>query len=341
MDPTRLRALGWTEVRLSQLGFGGAPLGDLFTQVSDTDADRTLAAAREAGIRYFDTAPLYGLGKSEHRVGRFVRSASREDVVVSTKVGRVLRAPVNPGNVSPSIFAGALPFEFFFDYGYDGIMRSFEDSLQRLGINRVDLLVIHDLDYWHHKTKSVVSAHMAKLVTSGWRALDELRRGGVIRGIGAGINELGMIPSLADAVDLDFFLIAMRYTLLDQRTLDEELPLCAERNIGVVVGSVFNSGILATGPVGAAKYDYQDAPPDIVERVRRLEEVCIRHDVPLAAAALQFPLGHPSVASVIPGGLNEEHVRANVHLFQREIPSALWNDLKSEGLLRDDAPVPS
>jgi len=340
MDPGQTRPLGDTGVQVTQLGFGSAPLGELFTKVSDDEAHETLAAARDCGIRYFDTAPFYGMGLSEHRVGRFLRSIPREDVVLSTKVGRVLRRPLDSSRARPSPFLGGLSFDYYFDYGYDGIMRAFEDSIQRFGLSQIDLLVIHDLDYWNHATETRVSAHLSRLVSSGWRALDDLRSDGVVKGLGAGINELGMIPRLVDAVDLDFVLVAMRYTLLDQRTLEIELPLCADRGIGVIAGAVFNSGILATGAVPGAKYDYQDAPPEILERVKRIEAVCDRHRVPLAAAALQFPLGHTSVAAVIPGGFLPEHVRTNCALFRREIPSALWEELKSEGLLDAAAPVP-
>jgi D-threo-aldose 1-dehydrogenase len=208
-------------------------------------------------------------------------------------------------------------------------------------VSQIDLLVIHDLDLWSHATEVRVSAHLATLVSSGWRALEKLRGEGAIRSIGAGINELGMIPRFLDAIDLDFFLIAMRYTLLDQRTLDDELPLCLERKVGVVVGAVFNSGILATGATPGAKYDYEDAPPEIVGRVRRIERVCDQHGVPLAAAALQFPLGHPSVATVIPGSFRPDQVKQNVDLFQHEIPAQFWAELKDEGLIHADAPVPS
>jgi D-threo-aldose 1-dehydrogenase len=341
MDPAETRPLSETGVHVTQLGFGSAPLGELFTTVSDDEAHETLSAARDCGIRYFDTAPFYGMGLSEHRVGRFLRSIPREDVVLSTKVGRILRRPFNFGRARPSPFTGGLSFDYSFDYGYDGIMRAFEDSIQRLGLTHIDLLVIHDLDYWSHSTETRVSAHLSELISSGWRALDELRSEGVVKGLGAGVNELGMIPRLIDAVDLDFVLVAMRYTLLDQRTLEVELPLCVDRQISVIVGAVFNSGILATGAVPGAKYDYQAASPEILDRVRKIEAVCERYDVPLPAAALQFPLGHPSVAAVIPGGFLPEHVRTNAALFKREIPGALWEELKSEGLLHSDAPVPA
>jgi D-threo-aldose 1-dehydrogenase len=340
MDPLATRPLGRTGVELTQLGFGGAPLGDLFVKVSEGDAGATLQAAWDAGIRYYDTAPWYGRGQSEHRTGRFLYDRPRRDFVLSTKVGRVLKAPESPDSFETGFWAGGLHFDHVFDYSYDGIMRAFEDSLQRLGMNRIDLLVIHDLDYWHHQVEPKVAAYLAQLATSGWRALEDLRAAGVIRGIGAGINELGMIPRFLDLADIDFFLLALRYTLMEHDTLEAELPYCQRRNVGIVIGAVFSSGITATGAVPGAKYNYADATPDIVDKVRRIEAVCARHDVPLPAAALQFPFGHPCVASVIPGGFKPEHVRANVGHMRYQIPGDFWAELKRERLIREDAPVP-
>jgi D-threo-aldose 1-dehydrogenase len=340
MKPTQARTLGRSGVEVPQLGFGGAPLGELYARVSDTDADATLSAAWEAGVRYFDTAPWYGNGLSEHRVGDFLRTKAPSEYILSTKVGRLLRRPLDPSHFDPGMWAGGLPFERVFDYTYDGIMRSYEDSLQRLGLPRVDLLVIHDLDLRNHTAPERVTAYMAQLTTSGWRALDQLRRSGEIRAVGAGINELGLIPRFLDLFDLDFFLVAMCYTLLDQDLL-EELPRCEASGVAVVASAVFNSGILATGAIRGAKYNYVEAPPDVVERVRRVEEVCQRHSVPLAAAAVHFPLGHPSVASVILGASTPEHVRRNVSLAKSMIPPDLWQDLRAERLIRPDAPIPT
>ena len=340
MNPGARRPLGRSGVETTQLGYGAAPLGELFTRVGEAEAHATLSAAWDAGVRYFDTAPFYGKGLSERRVGDFLRTKPPSEYVLSTKVGRILRRPADPGSFDTGMWAGGLPFDFRFDYTYDGILRAYEDSLQRLGLTRVDLLVIHDLDLWTHAVPERAAAYMAQLTTSGWRALEQLRQSGEIRAIGAGINELGMIGRFLDQFDLDFFLIAMRYTLLDQGTLVEELPRCAARGIAVVVGAVFNSGILATGAVTGAKYDYGDPPPDVVDRVRRCEAICIRYGVPLAAAALQFPLGHPSVASIIPGGFSPDHIRKNVKSLELSIPDELWEELRTEGLIRPDAPVP-
>jgi len=340
MNPTARRQLGSSNLSVPPLGLGCAPLGELFAKVSDAQAASTLQTAWDAGIRYFDTAPFYGLGLSEHRVGGFLRDQPRDQIVLSTKVGRVLRPQRRGSPLRPNLWIGGLPFEDTFDYSYDGIMRSCEDSIQRLGLPWVDCLLIHDLDSMFHNEENL-QAHMTQLITSGWKALEELKRNGLVLAVGAGVNVLRAIPRLLDAVPLDCFLLALRYTLMEQDTLDEELPMCEEQGVGIVIGGAFNSGILATGPVEGAKYNYQDAGPEVMEKVRRIQETCRRHDVPLPAAALQFPLGHPAVASVIPGAFMPEHIAASIEAFRHPIPSALWEELKSEKLLREDAPVPT
>jgi D-threo-aldose 1-dehydrogenase len=341
MDPTRRRALGRTGVQVTQLGFGGATIGNLFEAAGDDQAHATLEAAWQAGLRYYDTAPWYGRGLSELRVGRFLRSQPRADFVLSTKVGRILRAPINVSTFDRSPWSGGLPFEVVFDYSYAGIMRAYEDSLQRLSLPRIDLAIIHDLDYGYHAPEVRVDAYLGQLATGGFRALADLRDAGLIRGIGVGINEDGMIPRFLELFDVDFFLVAGRYTLTEQGTVSTELAQCVERGAGIVIGAVFNSGILATGPVAGAKYNYADPTPEQVDKVRRVQAVCERHDVPLAAAALQFPLGHPAVASVIPGPIRPEFVERNVASFEQPIPAALWEELKAERLLAPDAPVPA
>lgn len=341
MNPAETRALGRTDVRLTQLGFGGASIGELFVKVQEEDALACLRAAWDAGIRYFDTAPWYGRGLSELRTGAGLRDRPRDEYVLSTKVGRWLRAPADPGRFSTAPWTGGLRFEVIFDYSYDGIMRSYEQSQLRLGLTRYDLAIVHDLDLLYHAPEWRLAAYFGQLATSGFRALSELKASGLIRGIGAGINALGLIPRFLDLFDMDFFLVAMPYTLLHQEVLHEEFPRCVERGVGFVIGAVFSSGILATGAVPGAHYNYAPAPPDILERVRRIEAVCARHGVPLAAAALQFPLGHPNVASVIPGASRPAQVERNVAAFRHPIPGDLWAELKAEGLLCEDAPVPS
>ena len=334
------RQLGRTGVELTELSFGSAPLGDLFVEVGEEGAQQTLGAAWDVGMRYFDTSPFYGYGKSEQRVGHFLRQRDLSSYVLSTKVGRVFKASTDPANFNQDMWLAGLPFDHVFDYSYDGIMRSYEDSTHRLGLPRIDLLLIHDLDFWFHQTEARVMAYMNQLYTSGWRALEELRSSGLIKGIGAGINEVGMMPRFLDMVDVDFFLVAMRYNMMEQPVLDAEFAQCTERGVGIVVGAVFASGILATGAVEGAYYNYSPAPPEIMEKTQRMEAVCQGHGVELAAAALKFPLGHPLVASIIPGAVHPDQVRANAALFERDIPAALWAELKGEGLLREDAPTP-
>jgi D-threo-aldose 1-dehydrogenase len=329
--------LGRSGVMLPRFGLGCAGLGELFTEVNEREAEALLAAAWGAGIRYFDTAPWYGRGKSEHRVGRFLWEKPRAAVTLSTKVGRVFQRRADPRRPIADQWIGGLPFEHRFDYGYDGIMRSFEDSLQRLGIDTVDLLVIHDLDPWHHDD-AALERHLLELAGSGWRALDELKRFGHVKAVGAGINLCGFTGRFLDAMPLDFFLIALRYTLLEHAEfLDREMPRLARDGVGVVVGGVFSSGLGATGPVAGARFNYGPAGDDILTRCRTIEAVCRDHDVPLAAAALQFPLRHGVVASVIPGAVREGEVRDLGEWFRQEIPGAFWADLQARGLMAESA----
>jgi len=329
-----------TGVELSTLGFGGAPLGELFDPVSETEAQETLQAAWDAGIRYYDTAPFYGYGKSEHRLGHFLRQQERKDFILSSKVGRVLTATRDLDSFDKGGWIGGLPFDYRFDYSYDGIMRSWEDSLQRLGLSSIDVLLIHDLDSFFHDSEQRFSAHLNQLITSGWRALDELRSQGLIKAVGTGLNRMGALPLLIDAVDLDLSIVAMPYTLLDQEVLEEEFPLCEEHGVRIVIGAVFASGILVSGPTEGARYAYNTASPEILDKTRRIQEVCQRHDVPLPAAAMQFPLGHPLVSAIIPGAMEPSHIQTNAKWFQHEIPADMWAELKTEGLLREDAPTP-
>ena len=329
-----------TGVELSTLGFGGAPLGELFDPVSETEAQETLQAAWDAGIRYYDTAPFYGYGKSEHRLGHFLRQQERKDFILSSKVGRVLTATRDLDSFDKGGWIGGLPFDYRFDYSYDGIMRSWEDSLQRLGLSSIDVLLIHDLDSFFHDSEQRFSAHLNQLITSGWRALDELRSLGLIKAVGTGLNRMGALPRLIDAVDLDLSIVAMPYTLLDQEVLEEEFPLCEEHGVRIVIGAVFASGILVSGPTEGARYAYNTASPEILDKTRRIQEVCQRHDVPLPAAAMQFPLGHPLVSAIIPGAMEPSHIQTNAKWFQHEIPAEMWAELKTEGLLREDAPTP-
>lgn len=340
-----LKATQSTPLALPTLGLGGGPLGDPTEITTEVQAQATLEAAWKRGIRYFDTAPWYGNTKSEHRLGYFLRQRPREDFIISTKVGRVYSRPkdIEAFKSSPwsKRWIGGLPFDLRFDYTRAGILRSYEDSLQRLGVSRVDALVIHDLDPRHqHSEEGVLHGLHALDADGGYAALAELKRTGEIKAIGAGINHVGMIPRFLERFDIDFFLVAMPYTLLDQSALDEELSICVERDIAVVIGAVFASGILATGARPGALYAYQDASAQTLERVTRIEAVAQRHAISLPSAALQFPLAHPAVAAVIPGANSPQQVEANVDAFNADIPAGFWVDLKAEGLLREDAPVP-
>ena len=341
MDPLEKCRIGQTELHVTRLGFGGATLGDAREVLEEAQAGATLAAAYQAGITYFDTAPWYGNTKSEHRLGRFLRTQPRDSFVVSTKVGRVYSRPRDPRtfheNMWAKRWAGGLPFEPRFDYTRGGVLRSYEDSLQRLGLNTVDALLIHDLDFGYHLTEAGVQAALGELdAGGGFAALAELKRNGEIRAIGAGINHTGMIPRFLERFDPDFFLVAMPYTLLDQDALDVELPLCASRNVSIVIGAPFASGLLA----GGATYGYQSADDKVLARTRGIEAVCARHNVPLGAAALQFPFGHSTVAAVIPGPNSPAQAQTNLEWMRVEIPNDLWAELKREGLLRTGAPTP-
>jgi D-threo-aldose 1-dehydrogenase len=343
VDSFERRPIGRTNLRVTVLGCGGATLGDMREAIPEAQADATFEAAYDAGIGYFDTAPWYGRGKSEHRMGRVLRTKARESYVLSTKIGRVLFRPQDPVAFAAEVGDGPLPFDLRFDYTRDGVLRAYEDSLQRLGLTDVDALLIHDLDVGYHKTEEGVEARLRELEDGGgFAALESLKQQGQIAAIGAGINVTGMIPRFLARFPLDFFLVAMPYTLLSQEALDVELPQCAERGAGVVIGAPFASGILAKGPdAGAgATYAYSRADDVVVDKTRRIDAICRRHGVPLGAAALQFPLGHPSVAAVIPGPNTVDQARTNVEWMRTPIPAGLWAELKSSGLLHPDAPTP-
>jgi D-threo-aldose 1-dehydrogenase len=331
------RKLGRTGLRVSQIGFGGAPLGNLFAALSEADAASAVGSAFAAGIRLFDTAPLYGHGLSEHRIGAALRHCRRDDFVLATKVGRLLRPDASAAGGQ---YRDILPFAAHFDYSYDGVLRSVEDSLQRLGLARIDIVHIHDVDVWTHKSQTATDERFAEAMGGGYRALMRLREEKAIGAIGVGVNEWQACQRFAEAGDFDCFLLAGRYTLLEQAALDSFLPLCVARDIAIIIGGPFNTGILATGPVPGATYNYQPAVPEVMERVGRIETVCRRHGVALASTALQFPLHHPAVASVIPGARSPAEIAANLATFERKVPAALWAELKAAGLLRADAPAP-
>lgn len=326
-------------VNLTQLGFGGAPLGNLYRKIEDLAAQATIDAAWDAGIRYFDTAPQYGLGRSEMRVGDALARFDRDKLTLSTKVGRILE-DCAPHDVTPEAFVDVPQKRIMFDFTYDGVMRSYGDSIARLRTDRIDMLLLHDIDAGAHG-QAFEDNNLHQLFSQGgYRALSELREAGKISGIGAGVNTWQICERLLAEADFDGFLLAGRYTLLEQDPLDTFLPLCIKRDVGIILGGPYNSGILATGPIDGARYNYEPASEQILQRVRALNDVCAAHNTPLIAAALQFPLGHPAIKSVIPGASSPDEVRQNVEIFETQIPVDLWSDLKSQGLIRQDAVTP-
>jgi len=333
------RKIGDTPLQLPVFGMGTAHLGEMYATVEESVAQETLEAAWQAGVRYYDTAPWYGRGLAEHRTGGFLRTKKRHEFQITTKVGRTLHRPAKPAGFDRGPWLGGLNFDVSFDYSYDGIMRSYEQALQRLALDTVDALVIHDLDSMHHDEKSL-AAHTRALSESGMKALGELKSSGDIEAVGMGINRKDQLADLAQKVDLDFVLVAMPYTLIDQETLHTGMKACLQRNVSVIVGAPFASGILATGSAGTAHYAYSAASDDILDKVRRIEAVCEANSVSLQAAALQFPLAHPASASIIPGAVNPEELLANIASLDAPIPAQFWSDLKSENLLDAEAPVP-
>ena len=337
MERAEPGSVGSSAVELSRLGFGSACLGNLYAPVSDAEAEQTVAAALEEGVRYFDTAPYYGYGLAERRLGEALRGQPRQSYAVSTKVGRLLE-PRKGAPRSDQGFIDALPFDPVFDYSYEAVMRSVEESLERMGCERFDILLLHDLGSLTHGAE----AHPSLFETAmeeGYRALDALRAEGSVGALGLGVNECEVCLEAMERGDFDCFLVAGRYTLLDQSALEQLLPECARRRISVIVGGPYNSGILASDLEPGARYDYESADDSVIARARAIQEICASHAVPLPAAALQFPLLHPSVVSVIPGARSRQEVKANAAHLRRRIPEALWRDLVSEGLLHPSAPV--
>lgn len=316
-----------TEV--SRLSLGCAQFGNLYQECTDTQAAATIDAAWDVGIRYFDTAPHYGLGLSERRLGAALRQRPRNDYVVSTKVGRLL-VPANPARERDTEgFAVPGNLRRVWDFSRDGIRRSLEESLVRLGLDRVDIVYLHDPD-----------DHYRDVMEHGYPALEELRAQGIVGAIGAGMNQSRMLAEFVRNTDMDVVMLAGRYTLLEQDPLDDLLLECERRQVPVVAAGVFNSGLLALPRPGAdAKYDYADAPAALIARARTIADVCSRHGVTLPQAALAFPLAHPAVASICVGARSPEQIRRNAELFRAGAPAALWAELKARGLLHEGAPA--
>jgi D-threo-aldose 1-dehydrogenase len=331
--------LGRSGLEVTRLAFGGASVGGLFRYVETADAVATVRHAWEIGVRSFDTAPLYGYGASERRFGAALADRPRDDFVLSTKVGRLVRdrADIPPGadvdrqaldGRDDAYYVVREPVRIVFDYSADGVRRSIEESLVRLGLERIDVALIHDPD-----------DHWRAAIDEAWPALERLRAEGVIRAVGAGMNQSAMLTRFVRETTMDAVLVAGRYTLLDQGALADLLPACDERGVSVLVGGVMNSGVLAD-PRPGARFDYGPATPEVIDRARRIGEVCARHGVPLRAAAMQFPMAHPAVASLVAGVRTAEHLDEYPKLLAHPIPTSLWDELREADLIAAAAPVP-
>lgn len=333
MSITERRQVGRTRLSVTAASFGGAGIGNLYQPVARCDAEAALSLAWDSGIRYFDTAPYYGFGLSERRIGDFLRDKPRADYVLSTKAGRLLE-PLR-GRPTPDCgYADTLPFMPVYDYSYDGVMRSHEASLQRLGLDRIDILLLHDIGRMTHGAAN--DARFRDAMGGGLKALEQLKSAGDIGAYGLGVNEVEVCLAALEHGDFDCFLLAGRYSLLDQAAAGGLLDRCLARRTSLLIGGVFNSGILATGPIAGARYNYGAAPPEILDRVRRLQAVCADHGVALPAAALQFPAAHPCVATVLLGVADRESLERNLAGLAAPIPPALWDALMEAGLLRPE-----
>ncbi|MFD9703430.1 aldo/keto reductase [Lentzea sp. NPDC059081] len=317
------------KVAVSRLGFGGAPIGNLYREISDAEAFGAVEAAWQSGVRYFDTAPHYGLGLSERRLGVALSGRPRDEYVISTKVGRVLE-PFDGEGLDDEGFAVPRQFRRVRDYSADGVLRSLESSLERLGTDRVEIVYIHDPD-----------EHWDEAFGEAYPALESLRSQGVVGAIGVGMNQWQMPERFVRETDIDVVMLAGRYTLLEQPSLPSFLPACVERGVSVVACGVFNSGLLSKPVVPTdAKYNYEDAPPELVTRAREIAAVCSRHGVTLPEVAIQFALGHPAVVSVVIGSRTASQMTSNAASFSASIPASLWEELKSLGLLGSEVPTP-
>jgi D-threo-aldose 1-dehydrogenase len=332
---TALKMRNGGTVTLPQLGLGTAPLGNIYRAVSEADADATLEAAWSADIRFYDTAPYYGRGLAETRLNRFLRGRPRDAYVLSTKVGRILERIPTEAMTGHTHYFETPSRAVVYDYSRDGILRSVEHSLERLGVDRIDILFVHDIDPITHGSPEASKAHIRTLCASGVKAFDALRAAGVVSAVGTGLNVTETTEHLVAALELDVVLLAGRYTLLEQGALTKLLPLCQRLGTHVVAAGIFNSGLLA----GGATYNYRSAPQDLIARAARIGDICQSHGVRLQDAAIQFPARHPAIAATLFGAVSAREVRCNVNGRTKPIPAELWAELKTEGLLAKDAPV--
>jgi D-threo-aldose 1-dehydrogenase len=323
-------SVGSTSVRITQLGFGGGPLGNLYEPLDDDTAADALAQAWESGIRYFDTAPHYGIGLSERRFGTFLRQQPRSSYTLSTKVGRLL-VEQDPAGRTDEAFEVPASHRRVVDFSRDGIRRALEESLSRMGVDRADIVYLHDAE-----------PYFEAALDQGYPALAELRAEGLVGAIGAGMGDAGLLTRLVREAEVDIVMLAGRYTLLDQSALDDLLPACQDRGVSVVAAAIFNSGVLAQSrPAAGAMFEYAAAPTAVLERANRIAEVCAAYGVSLPQAAMAFPLGHPAVAGIVAGMRTAQEVRENVDAFTAAVPAQLWEDLRGAGLLDERAPAPT
>ena len=337
MQPQEKNKFGRSNLEVSAFGFGTAPVGNIFEEIDEKTSDEMFQTAWDSGVRFYDTAPMYGHGLSEYRTGYSLRWKNRSDFVLSSKVGRLLQ-PARKEDINYAPWTNAGRFKVEFNYSYDATMRSVDDSLQRMGLESIDILYIHDIDKF---TRGDEQPEVFKTAMDGaWRALSKLRDERVVQAIGVGVNEWEVCQDALEQRDFDCFLLAGRYTLLEQEALDTFLPLCEQRNAAVIVGGGFNSGILATGAKESAKYNYSPAPEPIKLRVQAIESVCREFQVPLPAAALQFVVAHPAVPTFMAGTRTVKQLKQNLDWFSHPIPNEFWASLKSNRLIREDAPTP-
>lgn len=325
------------------MGLGGTGLGNMYRATDPKVAHETVHAAFEKGLRYFDTAPVYGFGLAESRLGEAIQTLPRNEIVISSKVGYDL-VPIPASEAKPALWDAAPPIRADFDYSRDAVMRSIEGSLKRLGTDHIDMLAIHDPDEALHFKKGedpYARSRFREAMDGAYPALDELRSQGVIKAVGVGINQWEMLSDFVEAGQFDYFLVAGRYTLLEQEPLATLFPACERKGTKIVIGGPYNSGILATGAVQGATFNTKTASQEVLDRVARLNAICERHNVPLAAAALQFPLANRLVVSVIPGARSVAELEQNLNYLQWPIPVALWTDLRNAHLIDPAAPIPA